>query len=41
MTLGSSLIYISLEDRKNNQVCFSQPVNRHSYLNREDYFLTK
>jgi len=23
MTLGSSLIYISLEDRKNNQVCFN------------------
>jgi len=41
MTLSPSLIYISLEDRKNNQVCFSQPVNGYSYLNREDYFLTK
>ena len=32
-----SLIYISLEDIKNNQVYF----NQYSYLNREDYFLTK
>jgi len=37
MAFNASLIYISLEDRKNNQVCF----NQHSYLNREDYFLTK
>ena len=37
MTFCLSLIYISLEDRNNNQVYF----NQHSYLNREDYFLTK
>ena len=41
MTFCLSLIYISSEDRKNNQVCFRQPVNQHSYLNRDDYFLTK
>jgi len=26
MTFCLSLIYISSEDRKNNQVCFSQPI---------------
>ena len=39
-TFSFSLIYTSLEDAANNQVCFNQLIIG-SYLNREDYFLIK